>query len=302
MDQLNVHEIVLIPPCNTYGDIMSIIALVWFLTELYNKVHIVIYGNAIFSYYAYFFRNTNNICIINNDEQINTIICNGAHVCNTYTGSWMSDQRNYLFYRQCPDKKVYFCDTNPIYNYWKNIERKYICKPNVILPLSNTEINSVVYYKMIGLTNEVRMNFFRYNRDSEIENSVAQNILTKYNLQKGDKYNIINSAGASPDIVHDLLLKIDNTYKCIDIHQLVEFTGWLCDLIENAMELHLIEGCNTNFIYYAQYRNIIRRNPVYFHVWARLRKWDQYKLDYSWRMMDTPRLDNWQFLMDKNVM
>jgi hypothetical protein len=65
-----------------------------------------------------------------------------------------------------------------------------------------------------------------------------------------------------------------------------------------AEEIHLIEGFNTNFIYYMQYKNLlkIQDKKVYLHIYARNRDWSQYNLDYSWKMMDNPKLSNWIYL------
>jgi hypothetical protein len=294
INQKYVRQILLIPPCNTYGDILSIVALSFFLARYYDYVYMYTTPHRdIYEYYTEYYRYNTRIHIIGKSHVHELIGC-GAHVCNTYTGTWKGSSEDYLFYNLCQNKAVYFCDRNPIYNNWK-IPHQFLCKPNVTLPLSGTEVNSIVYYKMIGLNNSVRMDFFSYMRNYEQEQSVKSEILKRYNIQPGSKYNIINTAGVTTeDIVRHQIFQ-QNNYPCIDIHHLIKFPGHLCSLIEDAETIYLIEGCNSNFIYYLQYKNIIKRNRVYFLTHLRNRHWEQYKLDYAWKMMANPRLDNWIF-------
>jgi hypothetical protein len=224
-------------------------------------------------------------------------------VCNTHTGSWTHDVNNYTLFTEINiDKAHYFCDTNPLYNFLE-IPKDEACIPNVSLPLNSVEVNSIVYYKMVGLNNAVRMNYFNYTRDIKKEHEIQSEILERFKIPINGKYNIINTIGSQNEYIDPDRLKkrISNDYTTIDINNLVNFPGWLFTLIENAEEIHLVEGCNVNFIYYCQYKNIInlKSKKVYFHVWARNRNWTQYKLDYSWKMMDSPRLDNWEFIFNE---
>jgi len=268
-------HIVLIPPCCTYGDVLSVTALANFLRTLYSTVAIFINDEQqnVAQYYLDFFKAC-PISIINRSQTIQMVEA-GAHVCNTHTGTWTQDLHNYLFYEYCKDKTVYFCDSNPLYTYHK-IPVEYRCEPNKRLPLSTTETNSIVYYKMVGLNNSVRMNYFSYIRDHAAEERTRSDVFSRYGLQKGDKYNIVNTIGSQGDFIdiERIKVQITNGYPCIDINYLVKFPGWLCGLVENAEVLYLTEGCNTNFIYYCQYKGIIRKVPTYFLIWARNRRWE----------------------------
>lgn len=296
-------KLVVIPPCGTYGDIMSIIALVYFFVNKYNKVYIFIENKPIIDYYNHYFSvktNINKKIKIISFKDINLIIKNkdNISICNTYTGTWKGIDKDYKFYDLIKNKGNYYSDRNPIYNAKIDINIEYICKPNLRLPLKEVEINSIVYYKMIGLNNNVRMNFFHYERDIQKENEIKKEIYTKYNLKNGDKYNIINTIGSQGETIDENRInnKINNKYPSIDINYLVDFPGWLLLLIEEAESIHLVEGCNTNFIYYCQYKNIMKRKEVYFHIWARNRSWKSYKLDNSWKMMANPKLEEWNFI------
>lgn len=209
----------------------------------------------------FFFKKCNNINIYyfkEIDKLLNEGKYDEYHICSTRTAIWQHHNDNFIL-RDHPNinKSHYFCYENPLYNYHK-INDNYISNPNIKLPIINTEINSIVYYKFIGLNNNVRMNYFNYSRDYEKEIEIKKNILNQYGLKEGEKYNIINTIvdSSNGDYINiDRITNlINNNYICINISMLVKFSGWLFLLIEGAEELHLVEGLNTNFIYYSQYK------------------------------------------------
>jgi hypothetical protein len=299
-------SIILIPPCNTYGDILSIISMIYFLLNYYYKVYLYFLSEqySITNYYKHFFNNNNNniLFLMSNEAEniLNSYCYDSFHICNTHTGCWSHNINNYILYHNKNiNHEHYFCDTNPLYNFL-DIPEEDLCKQNVSLPLKEKEINSIVYYKMVGLSNHVRMNYFEYKRNFEKENSTNFEIRNNFNLSEDEKYNIICSTNEFTDI-NRIKKKINNNYKSIDINFLVEFPGWLFKLIENAEELHLIEGCNVNFIYFSQYKNIIHLNSkkIYLHIWARNRNWNEYNLDYGWKMICYPQLNNWNLVFEE---
>ena len=304
----------LIPPCNTYGDILSIIALVNYLLEFYHNVYVFFYRPVpnVYNYYLNFYSKNlliNKRIFIKYDNDIINMLnksnYDDFHICNTHTGSWKHHLNNYILFNYTLgdnkkiDKSHYFCDSNPLYTF-HIINDNDICKPNLMLPLTSIETNSTIYYKMVGLNNNVRMNYFFYERDYEKEKQIKNMILNKFNLKNDDKYNIVNTIGSQGEFIDINRIKkhIKNNYTCIDINNLIDFSGWLFLLIEDSEELHLVEGLNVNLIYYSQYKNIIntKDKQVYIHVWARNRRWIEYKLDYSWKMFDNPKLPNWNFI------
>lgn len=296
-----MHDIIIVvPPCDAIGDSFSIIGLLYFLLQYYNKVyfHTIadIYYHGYFSKSDYYnkriFLVNDVISFLHNSEY------HSVHVCDMITNTWISPSNLFAEYKSV-NKIYYFNDMNPLYNHLA-IDQKYICKPNLHLPHTEMEINHLVYYKLIGLNNSVRMDFFDYTRDLEKEKSVTDEVFKQYGITDGEKYNIINSAGNTSDMGF-FLGCVKNNYKCIDIHNLVAFPGWTLSLLENAESIHLVEGSNVNFIYHCQYKGIVNiTKPVYFHVWARNREFSpQYKLYNGWTMMTTPKLENWVFLMTK---
>lgn len=291
-------NIIIVPPCNTYGDILSIIGMVYFFLAYYQNVHLHISDDnqKIVKYYKQFFANCNKpIFIMGNN--IHTILntCNFGeyHICNVHTAEWDKPNTRYSAMPSV-DKEFYFNDINPLYNKL-NIDDIYLCSPNKHLPPTDYDINHLFYYKLVGLNNTVRMNFFDYTRDVKTELEYKSNILKQHNIHEGEKYCIINTAGHKTDIKKH----IDESCKIIDIHNLVEFPGLLLSLIEDSDSIHLIEGSNVNFLYHCQFKGIITLNQkVFFHIYAFNRSWEIYKLSEAWRMMSTPKLDNWIFMHD----
>lgn len=300
-----MKKIILIPPCDTYGDILSIIGLVYFLTNYYDKVYIFIKSTQLVKYYSNYFSECNKfnkqIFIINHHEmcldvnnwKVNFFSkCgrNEYHICDTHSGSW--NQESTILKNDKTDNIYYFNTENPIYNYL-NVPEEYKCAPNTKMPVINKEINHIVYYKFIGLNNNVRMNFFSYTRNLQKEENITSDIKKKFGIDKNEKYNVVYN----PDCGININTLVKNDYKTINIHNLVEFPGWLFTIIENAESIHLIEGNIVNFIYHCQYKNII--NPkcdIYFYKNIRLRDWPSYNLDYAWKMLTLPILNNWKLI------
>lgn len=90
---------------------------------------------------------------------------------------------------------------------------------------------------------------------------------------------------------------IKNNYKCINLHMITPNPLYLLTLIENAKDIHVIENSLALMIYYLQHKKIININyNIYFHTYARKRRWKsfyQYEFD---NMLLSPKLDNWTIL------
>jgi len=304
-------NIIVYPPCETLGDTFSIIGLIIFFLEHYNKVYFVISTNKVNEYYSKFFFNFNylnvRLFIINNTSKLmRSSKYNEFHVCNLITGSWKSDNKffnaNYLYNHPKINNNFYFTYLNPINNKLI-IDKKYLTVPNVKLPLQEVEVNHIVYYKLIGLNNSVRLDYFNYIRNMKNEKLVMQQILKKYNLKSDEKYNIIYYCDHAEYSKENSVINCNNNYKNIPIDNLIDFLGRLFLLIENAEEIHLAEGFNSIFIYMCNFKKIINlpqkvklytkrrhdgKNPYRINL--------EYGLDYFWKMYDNPKLDNWDFI------
>ena len=299
-----MKKIILIPPYHTYGDCLSVISLLYYLLEYYEIVYFYINPedyNVVINY-NHFFSNdekfNKRIFII---TEVESLINNGTygeyHICNTCTNDWSSAGTNFINLPNI-DKEYYYNDLNPIYNkiIIPDSDKLY---PNLHLPNKTLQINHIFYYNLVGLNNNVRMNYFNYVRDIEKEKDFKINTLKRFNLNDGDKYNIIND----PINTSNLIKKyIKNDYPIININYISPFVGYLCSLLEDAETIHFIEGNNVNFFYHCQYKNIFKYSKkIYFHVWSRDRDWNQVFLDKAWKMMNEPRLDNWEFIFEDNL-
>lgn len=303
-------NIIVVPPFYTFGDSFSTIGLIYFLLNHYENVylHLLDYvyiggKQSLSCYFEHFFSkcefyNKRLFLLVDNDDIIKENEFDHFHICNMYTDPCNSPAFN-LFDSNFINIEHYFNTLNPLYKFLE-IDEKFICSPNVNFPPESLEINHLVYYKMLGLNNTVRMDFFNYTRDIEKEIMIKNEILNRYNIKNDEKYNIINTADKCSDL-NKLKKHINNDYHCIDINNLVDFPGWLFLLIENAESIHLLEGCNTNLLYHSQYKkNIDIKNTVSVHIWLHNRNWPHHNFDYAYKMYETPKLDNWNIILDEN--
>lgn len=306
-----MKKIILVPPNISFGDVFSVVGLSYYLLEHYDKVYIYIGQTHIIGYRIpdniidnvskyinHHFRFDplfNDRIIITSDAE--SLINNGEfgefHICNTLTGDWSGP--NKIFYGLPNiDNKFYFNDENPLNNKL-NIPEELICSPNKHLPSSSLSINHLFYYELVGLNNNVRMHYFNYVRNLDVELVIKNEILNKHGILDGN-YNIIND----PENHSSSLSKyITNNYPIININYLSDNPCYLLSLLEGAKTIHFIEGSNVNFFYHAQFKGIFKYYGVInFHVWLRNRNWsaDTMRLDYAWTMMNTPKLDNWDFI------
>ena len=118
------ENIILIPPCNSYGDIFSIIGMIYFLKKYYKNVILHIYKSSynLYNFYNLFFEKDENfnktIFLHYNDyiiELLNNSNYDEYHICNTHTGTWQHDINNYILYGHPKINNMhYFCDINPL--------------------------------------------------------------------------------------------------------------------------------------------------------------------------------------------
>lgn len=301
-------NIIVAPNCFSYGDTLSTIGLVYFLLHHYENVYLYLskinYGGALyFLYFEHFFSKceyyNKRLHLLFENDIIKTNKYDHFHICCIWDLNSLEYSPFNLFDSNFVNSEHCFNTINPLYKFLE-IDEKYICSPNVNFPPKSLEINHLVYYKMLGLNNTVRMDFFNYTRDIEKEIMIKNEILNRYNIKDDEKYNIINTAGKCSDL-NKLKKHIYNDYPCIDINNLVDFPGWLFLLIENAESIHLLEGCNTNLLYHSQYKKIIHiKKTVNVHIWLHNRNWLDWNCDYAYKMYETPKLDNWNIILDEN--
>lgn len=298
-----MKKIILIPPYHTYGDCLSVISLLYYLLEYYEIVYFYINPedfNVVKYYQNYLHNDTKfnkRILIITDIHKlINSGGYNEYHVCDTSTNDWSGPATKFIDLPNI-NKDYYFNDLNPLYNKL-NIPDNHRQSPNSHLPNNKLEINHMFYYKLVGLNNNVRMDYFNYVRNIEIEKEYKKNILLRYNLGENDKYNIINDPIYSFNQVKKY---IKNDYPVINISNTSPFVGYLTYLLEGSETIHFVEGNNVNFFYHSQYKNIFEYDKeINFHVWVRNREWKEFNLDKAWKMMSEPKLNKWNFIFEEN--
>lgn len=282
---MKYENIILVTPCNSYGDTFSVVPMVYYLLNYYNNVYFLIEEKEqVKQYFINYFSNDplfeKRIFVI---DRINH---DDIDICDLTTDTWTKSSFKYSNIKH----NHYFNPLNPLYSKL-DIPADERCESNISLPLLTPEVNHIVYYKLVGLNNNVRMNYFNYVRNVEIELKIKDEILKRLSIV--GEYCIVNN----PENQYNLP-KLE--YPSINISYLTQFFGNLLTLIENARSIHLVEGVNSNFIYQCQYKNIIKYdNEICLYVWARNRNCPTINLDYAWKMFDNPRLNNWKFLFNE---
>lgn len=289
------EKLILIPPWITYGDTLSVIGMVYYLLRYYQKVYFYV---ETMDYFSEFFAkdpfyNQRIFLITDPGNLISLSEYNEYHLCSPCSRGWGGNLSNKYNDSGKISDEYYFTDANPLYTL-HDIPPDEMCSPNGRLPNLIMDINHIFYYKLVGLNNNVRMNYFHYERDLEKEAQIRDEILKGI----GPKYNIVNHPFNN---IQQLQGVIGNNYPIINMNFLSTCPGNLLTLIEGAESIHLIEGCNVNFLYHCQYKNIFHyEKQIHFHVWLRNRNWwyENMNMDYAWKMMDNPRLNNWVFHFD----
>jgi len=160
----------------------------------------------------------------------------------------------------------------------------------------NIEIidNASGFYIKSGIPSDIRIKYFYYERDCEVETQFYNKILEKYNLSKNDKYTLICEYGTN--LIDRKYIETENV---INMHKLANSTLDLLYLIENANDIHLIENSIALMIYMLQIKKLLKQNKIYFHVTARndveSRKCtkDNYQTNIFSTMLLNPKIDDW---------
>jgi hypothetical protein len=143
--------------------------------------------------------------------------------------------------------------------------------------------NASRFYTEIGLPQSFRLTKFNYVRRPDLETKTRNDILTKFNIMEGESY--IIRTDYEPHIFYED--KIQSNKKQININNIHHDPLQLLLLIESSDEIHVLENSLALMIYHAQFSNIIKKVPVYFHEYCRKR----YQIYQD--MLKHPVLDNW---------
>lgn len=272
---------------NAIGDFLTNNGIVNFLLEYYDKIVI---STTLVSFKQ---KNTITYLKILHNKNINKILILNFNDINKITNDYnFIDIFNLMLNK---NKKLninfkynnFYDNNNNLINNF-NVNKKYFFfNKNDLLD------NGTKHYKNVGLNKNVRLDFFHYERNLNEENKTYKEILKRFNISD-NKYNII-CEGIQCDNIKAIIDKkyIHNNYFNINIHNLVSNPLYLIKLLENASEIHLIENSHCLMIYYLQYKNLMKKNNIYYHIYSRKRPESQ-KLFYN--MVLNPKLNNWFIL------
>jgi hypothetical protein len=175
-------------------------------------------------------------------------------------------------------------------------KNKFICDKNKIANIINIEEkftensfeyvdNSSNFYVHVGLNPLIKTKNFYYQRNTEIENNVYNDLLNRNNILHDEEYIVI--CEFYPHLIKEEYKK---NKKIINIERSTPNPLHLGKVLENASEIHLIETSNSLFLYYCCLSNIINVKNVNIHVYSR----DRY--EYYWRMIMNPIIKDWNFI------
>ena len=182
---MKYKNIIFFPPCYTFGDTFACIGLIYFLINYYERVYIYTKTHT-FEFFDSYFKNDKkykkNIFMFTGEKKfdneklqfsIHDLIetnLNGTHILNLITGCWNNEQDEPWFSTNFPipinivnkiiANKHYFSIKNPLYNVLEYDDKYKYCEEKLSLPLKKKEVNHIIYYKMCGLNNTVRLNLF----------------------------------------------------------------------------------------------------------------------------------------------
>lgn len=153
------------------------------------------------------------------------------------------------------------------------------------------ENNSSAFYLSLGLPKEIKFEYFYFERLTKKE----EDLFRKLELEN-KKY--ITMCFCYPNIIQLNKIKNESNLQVINIHNISNLWDIL-KVVEESEECHLIENTIALFIYHLQYKNLIKRNKIYLHAYARIEPCRISKEDLSNAFMDMllkPKLDNWEIV------
>jgi hypothetical protein len=133
-------NVILIPPCTTYGDCLSVIGVIYFLLNYYENIffYITKERKEVADYYQHFFMYDElyNKRIFISDDITNLVVnthLSKYDIVNTHTGDWLSAKFDFADLKNVDQ---YFNDLNPLYNSLEIPEKKVVLCYQYLLLLS----------------------------------------------------------------------------------------------------------------------------------------------------------------------
>lgn len=149
--------------------------------------------------------------------------------------------------------------------------------------------NASAFYSNLGISPELRISKFNYQRDYEEE----EKLYTSLNLP--DEYSVICEMG--DNIIDRKYIQTDNI---VNLHHLTDNFLNILKVIENANDIHLIENSISLFVYHMQHIGAMKNVDINLHSYARKephRRCDGPDCNNKFlNMLKYPQLDNWNFI------
>lgn len=259
------------------GDWISYNGLIRYLSTIYDKIYLNTKNKIVSMIFS-----DNNKIQINIPNNLKTL---DNHIDELNLAIWEKHKNIYNY------TKNYFDKENKIGDFF-NIEHTKITnlpksKKGRILIHKEYENNSTAFYLANGIPKKIKFDNFYIKRDIEAE----EKLFNKLKL-KSKEYIVICEYGNNKiNKKH-----IDNNYKIINLHKISNFID-IFKVVEEAKEIHLIENSIALMIYHMQFNNLLIRNSIYFHLYARKEKHRKVSNENDHNqytdMFLFPKLDNW---------
>lgn len=149
--------------------------------------------------------------------------------------------------------------------------------------------NASGFYGHLGISPEIRLNYFNYIRDYDKENELYES------LNLPEDYVVI--CEMENEMIDRNYIKKSNI---VNLHKITDNFMHTLKLIENAKEVHLIENSISLFVYHMQYSKKMNQIPINLHAYARKelhRRCDSPDCNnFYLNMLRFPILENWNFI------
>lgn len=145
------------------------------------------------------------------------------------------------------------------------------------------------YYTHHRIDKEVKLNYFNFKRQHDLEEKFYNTVV----LEK--RYSIICDYGEN--LIDKKYVKYD---KVINLNNISPIFFDILKVIEECDDIHLIENSTSLFVYHMQYKNLMKKNKIYLHAYARKERNRQCNgpgcNNKFLNMISSPPLDNWEFV------
>jgi hypothetical protein len=249
--------------CQGWTDIFNTFGLINYYSLKYSKLYVVLKKEA-FDLVNFYIKDLNNIELI----LVDNINCKKS-IC--------TDNEIYNYLKK--NNKDILNNSKCLFHGWMDEHRKDkykdIFSKNMKIDGSNF-VN--LFYTSYDLSSNIRIDYFIFNRDYDLENITYNNFINKY----GEKYILYHSNDDNINFIID-----KKPYKYINLNKKTDIFFDYIKILENSIEFHLIDSSWTAFIYLLECKyNLFKNKKIYL-----------YPIRNYTKMFQNPvLLDNWIFI------